>query len=60
MLGAGYLYIGSYGSKLTGACYGNVLGIGGLGGYCVCSGYGVARARGLAVVILQKLANPTF
>ncbi len=54
------MYIGSYGSKLTGACYGNVLGIGGLGGYCVCSGYGVARARGLAVVILQKLANPTF
>ena len=36
--------MGSYRSKLTGACYGNGHGIGGLGGYCVGSGYGVARA----------------
>ena len=32
------MYMGSYGSKLTGACCGGGLGIGGTGGYCGSGG----------------------
>ena len=40
------MYMESYGSRLTGACYGGGLGSGGRGAYCGGGEYGVAKAWG--------------
>lgn len=50
----------SYRSKLTGACYGNGHGIGGWEGIVLVVGMVWQGHGDLVVIILQKLADPTF
>ena len=56
------MYMGSYGSRLTGACYGGGLGSGGRGAYCGDGEYGVAKVLygDLAMVEFQILADPVI